>query len=1297
MFKRIALLGIGIGLVAASGAIAAKSNNIKKEELDTKIIVQLNSSVGNKSEAQVINEQNRVLSYIRSTVTNQYKIDSRYTNTINGFAIDINSAHVSAVRNIPGVKNVNYDKIHAVTYKEADLAKKNAVVQDSVSENISKKTMEIPDNTNEGEGTLIAILDSSFMINATYNDDDDAKWENVTHAAYTALEDGVSVKYTQASLKAVIDAANNFHGKYNSENSTYFNNKVPFYYDYGGDYEGDRDGVGEEDYDVFSIGSDHGNHVASIAAGNDPLYKGIAPKAQLALMKVFTVSLSGGNYSVGAYDTAILKALEDCAVIGADVVNMSLGSTLNDFGDDSIANEAIKTLQNKGVSVNISAGNDGKDEFINSAYEYWTTDMVETGILGSYVTNSAMTIASGQPDQKYFSTALKVGNSIVAYRDQIQNYTSEDGDVVFEPERELTDLVDTYETSEFKWVKIPGLGSYDDFTALEEEKGEDYVDGKIAIIDRGELTFALKIQNAVAFGAIAVGIIDNDPTQTDFNFRMAGLNTKTTVPVFSILYRDKNTFDKATTDACQIYLDVIENNPTARNISDFSSDGAKFDLSLKPDITAPGSEIYGAVYANGPHSYDYYSGTSMSAPNSAGAYALALSEHLDDSDWKATLNARLMSTASPMLDRFGTNYEGPRKQGAGMINIENALDADVILDGSTDVNNLTNKAKIELKNNDDIKVGRINLSFTAINNSDAAKVYTATTYVYRQALVNNLDEENYGEKLASANLMANYDELIEKYETSVTVNPGKSVINISNELSDEAKEVLDDNYPNGAYLEGFVFLTASEENTLSIPFLGFYGDYNSQEPVEPFKFERDNDKVYSSDLLNSIGTKWKGLNGCDYGSDWVMGNWNGFEDLSLTDYISNEVTLRGLVDGNKKQVVPVGTNPYTGEIDTTDIYMGNNGATNTMIIAQFVNRSVKTNTITITNKATDEVILTDHMFDSLYGATYDDNDNEVAWPLYKSFVDTSLWSAGYLAHRAYTIIPLYEYEYDEDTEKYTYGDVYPDGEYNIKFSYELASGGTFVKEYTLHIDSTGPQIDNIEDITIDGADGLRIHYSELNMSYVSINGYKFEVKEDENGYYIDVLKSTYEANDKVFLKGYDYAGGTSGSLTHVSDKKHIALTSESLANSFDFVTSLEEDKYGLTLSFSFTKSKKSTTLNELMRVFIDLSEYEDLSELKVLENGETIDFELDGSSLVFYGNSKSTFYIQFAEKGEEPVTPDDPVNPDDPDEPVNPDDPDDPVTPTKKSGCGGSLIAGSALISIAATLGFTLLMFKRKK
>ena len=1335
MKGKFILIGVAAMMAIVCGASIGQNLTNEKEARDTKIIVQLNKTLANKTEKTIINEQNVVINRIRQEVTNNFDVEDRYVKAVNGFVMNVNAKHVSKIREIVGVQDVNYNATHFVQTTEADLAKKNAIVIDSPTVNISKDTMNVPNDTKEGEGTLIAILDTGFMIHASYKDDNEVEYKDVYHAAYTPLADDVSLKYTQESIKAKIDAAGQkFHGKYDETHSTYFNNKVPFFYDYGGDiYQTTDERPDREvnpDYDVFDVYNDHGNHVASIAAGNDPQYQGIAPKAQLALMKVFTpiINMTGETVtsSTGATDVAILAAFEDCVSLGVDVINMSLGSTLNDFSESTIVLNAVKNLKKNGILCAIAAGNDGKDMFYNSAYEYWTTDMVEHGILGGYAGSDATVVGSVQPDRKYYDTALKVGEHIVAFKDQI--YTR--GTIEYAVEHYFTDLLDLpgHENGDFEWVRIPGWGESKDYADL-VNKTENKVEGKIAIISRGETTFAEKISLAQSNGAIAVGIIDNDPSATDFNFNMDLGGYQPTIPVVSILFRDKEVFDSKDY-TCKLFKEVIESNPTAREIADSSSDGPVYDLTMKPEIVTPGDSVLGAVYAGGPNSYEYYSGTSMATPNYAGVYALMLSEHLNDDAWKATLTDRLMSTAKPIKDKFGTNFEAVRKQGSGLVDVEAALNTDLILDGSSDKDNLLNKAKVELKNNDDIKNGKVNLNFVTINSADVATEYDATLYVYRPKL-GHLNEKNFDEFLSSAELMSNNLELIEKVDKKLTVNPGTNTANVSYDLSDDTKAFLNEKFEYGTYIEGFLALNADGKEEVSLPFLGFYGDYSSGIPVEPFKFERDNSRVYPSDLLNSIGQKWKGLNGMDYGSDWVIGNWDTMSGIDLENYILNKQTLRDLFDSNSKSVFPAGTNPYTGEYETKDIYMGNNGFANTMIIQQFVMRSVETNTITITRKSDKKVFLVDHMFDSFYGAVEDDDGNDIQWPLYKSFVDTTYWSAGYLAHRAYTIIPLYEYEYDEETEKYNIGDEYPEGEYEMKFSYDLASGGKYEKVYTLHIDNSAPKVKSVENFVKDGKDYLRIRYQEIKMSYVAINGYKFPVESDDKGFYIDVEKDKYTSKNKIFVRGYDFTSSYANMLTHVNDPRNVTVSSASLTNAFDFDDGLQMiDDKSFSLQFSFTKSNKATTLKEDMNVTINMSSFDncDLSKdiaVTVEKDGkQTVvvsSFDTATNTLSFTVNSQDKVVVTYVAKAEV-VPPDDPSSSSSAvpssSEPSSSEAPSSSVVPSSSEapasseasnssssnnsspvsgfGCGGSILSSASLIALLTVAGIGVIFSKKK-
>ena len=64
----------------------------------------------------------------------------------------------------------------------------------------------------------------------------------------------------------------------------YVNKKVPYAYDYA-----------DKDPDVLPIDSEHGTHVAGIIAGKDDRITGVAPNAQLAIMKVFSDTQTGAK------------------------------------------------------------------------------------------------------------------------------------------------------------------------------------------------------------------------------------------------------------------------------------------------------------------------------------------------------------------------------------------------------------------------------------------------------------------------------------------------------------------------------------------------------------------------------------------------------------------------------------------------------------------------------------------------------------------------------------------------------------------------------------------------------------------------------------------------------------------------------------------------------------------------------------------------------------------------------------------------------------------------------------------
>ena len=108
---------------------------------------------------------------------------------------------------------------------------------------------------------------------------------------------------------------------------------------------------GEDAGDGFG----HGTHVAGIAAGTGAasggVYKGVAPGAYLANIKVMANNGSG-------YVSWIIKGIEYAINKSIDVINLSLGGGYNGVGDDPLS-LAVDRAVDMGVVVVVAAGNEG--------------------------------------------------------------------------------------------------------------------------------------------------------------------------------------------------------------------------------------------------------------------------------------------------------------------------------------------------------------------------------------------------------------------------------------------------------------------------------------------------------------------------------------------------------------------------------------------------------------------------------------------------------------------------------------------------------------------------------------------------------------------------------------------------------------------------------------------------------------------------------------------------------------------------------------------------------------------------
>lgn len=1119
-----------------------------------------NLNVKNKSYIILFDSESKKNEFDIKTrsIKDLYDIKTTYNGLVYGYQIKASSNFKSYLTDFSGISYFNEEKEFNVD-TSSTFYDSSSVFHSPIKNN-SKSDLNVPSQSKEGEGTLIAVLDTSFSLK---------------HNAFQDLSSDIDVKLTKTDVDELV---NNKKLSATNIKSYYYNSKIPFYHDYGGSAsysESDGYKKGKEDDNVESSYSYHGMHVASIATGNGKIYQGIASNAQLAFMKITSTvdSLSNEAFLESSY----LSALNDCYTLGVDVINMSFGAALDEFNDTSIE-LIMNKLKSKGVVISTAAGNDGKGNWNKSgAYKNDTTGFINGGTVGTMgLFNGTSNVASSnlKDDTNVDPIVTLNGEDIYVYDEILASNHSDGSEYAITPNMPFTSLIKEDESSSsYEYVVVPNVGKTSDYKKID-------VKGKIALILRGDIDFQTKIKNAKDNGAI--GCIIGNTEDATFGMGFNSGSEELFVPTVGVSSSNYNKLKDSETKVISISKEVI---------SGFSSEGTNDNLEITQDVTTPGNNIAGAINVDKTITHDgyaYVSGTSMAAPNYAGSAALILGEQefeddIEELEYKETLLARTMSTASPLFENNGSPIS-VRKQGAGLVNVTNAIESDVYLSGNT-----SDGAKIELKNNDDIKEGNINFDVTINNENNRRGSYKATLYVTTN------DTEVYTSSDSDFNgvtLKKDNNRLIDKKEFEVNLN-GEDIqtFNVNYSLSDKDKEELNKTFENGTFIEGYVILTSNSSSLkdLSIPYMGFYGDYNKVDCVEPFDFEKDDNKVYQSELLNNLAdvlnTTYAKPN-ADFSS--LIGVSSGIGKTDISNILNN---AKGPYDYYVPAIATLESDGY--------YHIRCGGKTSkTLYIQQFVNRTVKTNVLTLKD-SNGNIVLTDHMFDALYG---DDEINKT-WPLYKSVPTTSLLTNGYYAHRAYTILNL------KDKSNDTY---YEDGTYKMEMEYTLNDGSIQTKTYILEIDST-----TSEDIKINNAT-LSNDIITFTGNIKAVSGFKGKHKIDEDNTSLDISSISNEEEVITFtIYSSSYA-----SLSCFFDRKTKTIfTSSKYSTSINYSVSASKG-LGSDATYTITITStagKTLSLSKNGELFIVLGD----------ENNEATFINIE--DVVFKGkyngNSYATLYV----------------------------------------------------------------------
>lgn len=186
-------------------------------------------------------------------------------------------------------------------------------------------------------------------------------------------------------------------------------------------------------------------------------------------------------------------------------------------------------------------------------------------------------------------------------------------------------------------------------------------------------------------------------------------------------------------------------SPGSYTMSSFSSWGVPGSLEMKPEITAPGGNIYSLKDSG---TYQNMSGTSMAAPQITGMAAL-VAQYIRENDLteQTGLTARqlaqslLMSTAEPMVEDYGKDGDGyypVLRQGAGLANVANAVTSGtyILMDEGANAGAADGKVKVEL-GDDPARTGKYSFGFTIHNLEDEAAYFDLSADFFTQSLMSS--------------------------------------------------------------------------------------------------------------------------------------------------------------------------------------------------------------------------------------------------------------------------------------------------------------------------------------------------------------------------------------------------------------------------------------------------------------------------------------------------------------------------------------------------------------------------------
>ena len=863
--------------------------------------------------ASLKNTQARMTEEIDSAINGSIDVVWNLTLAANIISANVRYDQIDAIRGVEGVKNVVIEnRYEPMVVDREETAKPNMATS---SKQIGSSTAWAAGYT--GAGSKVAVIDTGIDLDHQSFSEDGFEYslaQNAAAAGKSVEEYKASLNLLGKLDDSILSQLNIAGNSGVTADKLYQTSKIPFAYNYidkNFTVDHDHDSQGEHGSHVEGIAAANAyipNGDGTFSKALDAVFvQGVAPDAQIVTMKVFG---AGG----GAYDSDYMVAIEDAVILGCDSVNLSLGSAAPGFSRvDSEYAEIMDSLTENGTVVCMSAGNSGYWAENSQHGVLFNTDvsMHAGGSPGSF-TNS-LGVASVDNDGQvgnYFT----VGDHKVFYLDTSDSGYKNQPMTTLVGEREYVFLNGAGAESDYEGIDVTGkIVFVSRGTTSFYEKAEVAVSkGAIATVVynnqpgviRMDLSDYTKTAPAVSITQADGAAVKAASTPVEDGKYYTGKLTITAEPGVgqnnSKFYTMSEFSSWGVPGSLQIKPEITAPGGSIYSVNGAVAGGKAYESMSGTSMASPQAAGMAAVVGQYIRENNLTEKTGLTARQLINSLLMSTAEPVIEADTElpySILNqgaglanvGNAVSAESYIL--VDDNLSGTASDGKVKAEFGDDPEKTGVYEFGFTIHNLTGEPQEYTFSTD--------LLTQAVANDEAGQLYmlpqtmalagnvsydvNGKTFVptskvkcdvdrdgdtdaddaqcILEYVVGNTDGSAYDMEAADLNddgVVNSYDAhllLAGLTTASVEVPVTESVhVNVKIQLTDSAKKLLDSAFPNGAYVEGYVYVETAnsadgaERPVHSIPFLGFYGNWSEPSMTDAGLLDQIYDKSVHSYL-----------------------------------------------------------------------------------------------------------------------------------------------------------------------------------------------------------------------------------------------------------------------------------------------------------------------------------------------------------------------------------------------------------------------------------------------------------------